>query len=291
MELFLDCLPCLHRQVLEAARTATDDEARQLRIMDLAAVTLTRRAEFASAPAMAKAMHDIVRTETGVADPYRAIKWREMDAALALEPRLWEFAATGDRLLAALKVAATGNVMDAALVPDLDIDACVGAELERPFARCDLAPLAADLASARRVLVIADNAGEAVFDKPLLALLGEGREVVYAVRGEPILNDSTLEEARYAGVDAHATLMSSGCPTPGAILDTCTTEFLEAFAAADVVISKGQGNFEALGSASPRPLYFLLKAKCALVAGRLGCEVGDYVFERRGPSSPASPAP
>lgn len=290
MELFLDCLPCLHRQVLEAARIATTDEACQARILDRAAVTLTRRADFASAPAMAKAMHDIVREETGVADAYREIKWRELDAALALEPMLWAFAAEGaDRLGSALKVAATGNVMDSALVPDLDINACVSAELRRPFARCDAAALADDLATARTVLVVADNAGEAVFDKPLLDLLGRGRDVVYAVRDTPILNDSTLEEARYAGVDAHARLISSGCSTPGTILDTCTPEFLELFGAADVVISKGQGNYEAL-CPTPRPLYLLLKAKCALIARRLGCQVGDYVLERREPNEASAPA-
>ena len=180
--------------------------------------------------------------------------------------------------------------MDSALMPDLDINACVTAELESPFARCELAALEEDLTAATRVLVIADNAGEAIFDKPLLALLGRGREVVYAVRGAPILNDSTAEEAHYAGVDAHATVLSSGCSTPGTILQDCTPEFLELFRDADVVISKGQGNFEALSDPTPRALYFLLKAKCALVARRLDCRVGDYVLERRVPGGATTPA-
>ncbi len=282
MELFLDCLPCMHRQVLEAARIATTDEACQARILDRAALTLARRSEFASAPAMAQAIHEIVRVETGVADPYASIKRRDLDAALTLEPLLRQFAAdSDDPLRTALKVAATGNVMDSAIYSDLDIAACVTEELRRPFARCDLTELSADLASARRVLVLGDNAGEVVFDKILLAALAaDGRELSYAVRGEPIINDATLDDARYAGVDAYASLVSSGSSAPGTILESCTEEFRELFRAADVVISKGQGNFESL-SASGRPMYFLLKAKCALIAGRLGTAVGDYALIRR----------
>lgn len=272
----------MHRQVLEAARTATTDEACQARIMDRAALTLARRTEFANAPAMAQAMHAIVRSETGVADPYEAVKRRDLEAALGLEPLLWEFAdGADDPLRAALKVAATGNVMDSAVYADLDIAACVTGELERPFAQCDLAELRADLARAGRVLVLGDNTGETVFDKVLLAALaGEGREVVYAVRGRPIINDATLTEAHEAGVDAYATVISSGSAAPGTILADCTPEFRDLFRDADVVISKGQGNFESL-SASGRPVYFLLKAKCVLIARRLGTDVGDYVLTRR----------
>lgn len=281
MQLFLDCLPCLHRQVLEAARMSSSDIATQARIMDRAAVTLTRRTEYATAPAMAEAMHSIVREETGDDDPYRGVKDRDLEAALGLEPMLWDYAATGsDPLRTALKIAATGNVMDSAIYSNLDIGGCVTAELDRPFARCDLDALAADLESARTVLVVGDNAGEAVFDKILLARLGERGHVTYAVRGRPIINDATLQDARTAGVDAHATLMSSGCPAPGTVLEWCTEEFLDLFWGADVVIAKGQGNFESL-SAVDRPVYFLLKAKCAMVAGNLGAGVGDYVFMKR----------
>ncbi len=282
MELFLDCMPCMHRQVLEAARTATTDEACQARIMDSAALVLSRRAEFATAPAMAQAIHAIVRHETGVADPYAGVKRRDLDAALGLESLLWQFAdGSDDPLRTALKVAVTGNVMDSAIYADLDIAACVTEELERPFARCDLAELTADLASARTVLVLGDNTGETVFDKVLLAALAAGgRELVYAVREAPIINDATLAEAHEAGLDAYATLVSSGSVAPGTILEDCTPEFRELFRDADVVISKGQGNFESLSSPG-RPVYFLLKAKCALVARLLDTAVGDYVLIRR----------
>ena len=183
MELFLDCLPCLLRQVLEAARMASDDEAVQSRIMDDAVATLARHGEFATAPAMAAEMHALVRRHTGVDDPYAAIKARDLAGALRLVPLLERFVAeAAEPLAAALKVSATGNVMDSAIYADLDIEAVVQGELERPFAVADVEPLRAALGGGGTVLVIGDNAGEAVFDALLLRELARDHEVAFAVR-------------------------------------------------------------------------------------------------------------
>ncbi len=258
---------------------ASDDEATQGRIMDEALLTLTRHQSYASAPAMAQVMHDIVKQQTSSADPYREIKSRDMTAALRLEPLLRRFAGSGpDALLRVLKVSATGNVMDSALYGDLDIESCVKEELDKPFALCDLDAFRTDLREARTVLIIGDNAGEAVFDKVLADRLARGRDVIFAVRARPIINDVTADDARFIGMDAHATIVSTGCAAPGTVLDSCSEEFLTLFDRADLVVSKGQGNFEALSEA-PRKLYFLLKAKCPKIAHELNVEVGDYVFK------------
>ncbi len=284
MRLFLDCVPCLHRQVLEAARMASSDEAVHARVLDEALITLAHHRDYRTAPALAQAMHEIVKRQSGLTDPYHEVKQRDMVAALRLEPTLRRFALAGpDTLLGALKVSATGNVMDSALYADLDIEACVAAELAKPFARCDRDALAADLAAAGTVLIIGDNAGEAVFDKALVRELAAGREVFFAVRGEPIINDVTADDARFVGLGDHATIVSTGCGAPGAILDSSSAGFRDLFDRADVIISKGQGNFEALSDA-PRHLYFLLKAKCPRIAHALAVTVGDYVLAHSGSS-------
>ena len=278
MQLFLDCLPCLMRQVLEAARIASTDEATQEIIMDEALVVLAQHRDFGSAPELAQAMHQIVQRRSGLADPYREIKSRDMQAALRLEPLLANFAEAGtDTLFRCLKVSATGNVMDTALYLDLDIESCVARELDKSFTRCDLATFEEDLATATTVLIVGDNAGEAVFDKVLARELARTHEVTFAVRGRPIINDVTAEDARLVGMDAHATVISTGCSAPGAILSACSDDFRATFDRADLVISKGQGNFEALSDV-PRPMYYLLKAKCPKIAHALGVAVGDYVF-------------
>jgi len=279
MELFLECLPCLLRQTLEAARMATPDEAVQAAIMDEAMQVLTRYRTYGCAPELAAEIHEVVRRRTGQADPYEEVKSRDIAAALRLEPLLQRFAATGpDPLLQALKVSATGNVMDSALYSDLDIEACVADELQMPFAVSDLAALAADLQGARTVLIVGDNAGEAVFDKILAEELSSHCEVAFAVRDRPIINDVTAREAHDVGMGAHATIVSTGCAAPGAILDSCSQGFLRLFDQADIVISKGQGNFEALSGAERR-IYFLLKAKCPRLADALGVDLGEYVLK------------
>ncbi|HHU40553.1 MAG TPA: DUF89 family protein [Propionibacterium sp.] len=278
MQLFLDCYPCLLRQVLQAARIASTDEATQARIMDEAMLTLTQHHTFTTAPALAQTMHEIVQRHSGLTDPYQQIKARDMRAALRLEPFLTAFVDAGpDRLSRSLKLAATGNVMDSALYSNLDIESCVAAELDKPFARFDLEAFEAELVGVRTVLIVGDNAGEAVFDKVLARELAKTHEVIFAVRGRPIINDVTADDAHLVGIDAHARILSTGCAAPGAILDACSDEFRSVFARADLVISKGQGNFEALSDA-PRTLFFLLKAKCSKVAQELDVEVGDFVF-------------
>lgn len=278
MELVLDCLPCLLRQSLEAARMATEDEAVQGAIMDEAMQVLVSHRTFGCAPELAAAIHEIVKQRTGQEDPYQEVKARDVAAALRLEPLLRRFATGGPEvLLRALKVSATGNVMDSALHGNLDIEACVTAELDRPFAVCDLGPFEADLQNARTVLIIGDNAGETVFDKVLAEELSSHCDVLFAVRDRAIINDVTAREAFAVGIDAHATVVSTGCAAPGAILDSCSAEFRALFDQADIVISKGQGNFEALSGAQ-RKMYFLLKAKCPKLANALGVDVGDYVM-------------
>ena len=280
MELFLDCLPCLLRQVLEAARMATDDEIILERVMDEAVQMLFMHRSYDCAPKLCEAMHAIVKKRTGIEDPYAKIKDKDISEALRLEPLIRCFASRNDdMLLQALKVSATGNVMDSALYKDLDIEACLMAELEKPFAICDKDVFEKDIQKAKQILIIGDNAGEAVFDKVLLQYLSAQHEVIYAVRDAAIINDATVEDALKAGVAGYAMIVSTGCTAPGAVLEACSAEFQAIFDGADLVISKGQGNFEALSDTSRR-VYFLLKAKCPKIANALDVEVDEYVFKK-----------
>jgi hypothetical protein len=86
-----------------------------------------------------------------------------------------------------------------------------------------------------------------------------------------------MEDALEAGLDKIATIISSGCATPGTVLSQCSPEFLELFKKAPVIISKGQGNYETL-SGSGVPVFFFLKAKCDVVARHLGVKKGDLVL-------------
>ncbi|HZK28624.1 MAG TPA: ARMT1-like domain-containing protein, partial [Clostridia bacterium] len=213
---------------------------------------------------------------------YADIKARDISQALKLEPTIRRFADRGDDpLLQALKIAATGNIMDSALYSDLDIESCVSEEMGQSFAVYDRVAFDKELNQAKTILIIADNAGEVVFDKVLVEYLSSGHKVTYAVRGTPIINDATVADALKTGISEYADILSTGCGMPGAVLESCGTNFQQLFHDADLVISKGQGNFEALSDAK-RSIYFLLKAKCDRIAQALDVGINDYVFKKSG---------
>lgn len=282
MEVFLDCLPCILRQVLEAARLATDRTEVHEEIMQEATKLLTRYRKYPNSPALTGAMHQIVKEFTGVFDPYREVKKKNIRDALQVYPFLRQFLVEQkDQLYWAIKIAATGNIIDAAVNNIQDLRHEVEKELNKGFAVCDRNQFERELERAENLLIIGDNAGETVFDRLLMEHLSN-LQITYAVRGEPIINDAVREDVRASKFDEGINVVSTGSKTPGLILADCTEEFRTRFYQADLVISKGQGNFEALMDEKERSIYFLLKAKCPMLAAELGVGVNDYVFKGNG---------
>jgi uncharacterized protein with ATP-grasp and redox domains len=181
-----------------------------------------------------------------------------------------------DRLDTALRIAIIGNIIDLGASPQFDIEN----EVNRISSnRIDLSLLPRfrdDLKKAELILYIGDNYEEALFDKFLLSEL-LSKKVVFAVRSKPILNDITLEDAKRIGIDKMCNVIESGSTIAGTDLKQCTPEFLELYTKADIVISKGQGNLETLINET-RPIYFLFKVKCEVIAERSGYPLGYGVL-------------
>lgn len=280
MKIFLECLPCLLRQALDAAKKASDDPTVHQETLDEALVILQGYRNFRNSPDLTRYIHEIVKRKTGIKDPYEKNKADDLQAAKSLYPFLKEYLERNDNdLTCALKISAVGNVLDSAVYSDLDVEACIRQEIERPFALCEGGAIRQRLANAKTVLVIGDNAGEAVFDRVLVERLHNSAKIFYAVRGEPIINDVTMDEAISAGIDGIAELISTDSKIPGTIVSECSPTFQKLFWDADVVISKGQGNYETLSDES-REIFFLLKAKCPMIAKSLGVPLGGYVLKR-----------
>lgn len=280
MNILSECVPCLLRQAGDAAKRTTDDLTVYERVRAEAEELLAHYECFPNSPALAYEIHAAVKRLVGSNDPYAAIKQKDLSAALSIYPLLKDFMKIHDNALEwALKVAATGNNLDAAIYGDTDLRACVEKELGLALARSDAAVIAERLANARRVLVIGDNTGESVFDRVMLESLSTNAELYYAVRSEPIINDVTRADAIASGLDRVATVVESGSCIPGIELEACNERFLELFWGADLVISKGQGNYETLSDV-PREIFFLLKAKCPAIAKLLDVPLGSYICMR-----------
>lgn len=166
---------------------------------------------------------------------------------------------------------------------DFDVESSIQEALEKKFARDDYALFMDKLKGARKVMILGDNSGEIAFDKLLAEqLVNSGVSVAYVVKDRPILNDATREDADYVKMEEVAEVMSNGSGFLGTVIKDCSGEFHRAFAEADLVISKGQANYESLEATLEADMktYFLLRAKCEVVAKSLGVELGNMVFCR-----------
>jgi uncharacterized protein with ATP-grasp and redox domains len=275
MKIALDCIPCLLRQALEATRRITEEPTAQEQLMREITNWFAHVDLHQSPPAIAQLIHRRLRQVTGVADPYSDEKVQQNLIALQLLPELRsEIRSSASPLMTAARIATAGNMIDMGAnghICKADIDRAIRRAASAPFSgEFDL--FAQAVSNAHTILYLADNAGEIVFDRLLIEQISPGR-VTLAVRGAPVLNDATLADARSVGLDTLVELIDNGSDAPGTLLEDCSSEFRRRFAAADLIVAKGQGNFESLNEGSGNIFYFL-KVKCSLVANHIQQPLG-----------------
>jgi len=276
MRIAPECFPCFFQQIVKTGRVAGASDRDLLRAITEFAATVPRIAASVTPAEVGGIAYGILAQVTKIADPYGDVKRECVREALALYPAVKQLVgASEDKLLAAAKAAIAGNVIDFGIVSDQDIFAQLDAAMRQDPAVNHFPEFKLRLEGSRSVLYIADNAGETVFDRVLIEELN--KPVTYVVRESPIINDATFADAVQSGLDGVARLVSSGCSLPGTIPRFCSEEFRGKLAAADLIISKGQGNYEGL-SDERLPVFFLLKAKCEAVARDLKVNLGDLVL-------------
>jgi len=286
MRTYLECIPCFFKQAIEAGRLVTGNEIIHKELIDDLARMIPKFSLHSSPPEMAYHISGMVKKRLGNRDVYKRIKEASNEMALGIYPQLKEKVEnSGDRLLAAVEVAIAGNVIDYGAKNSLDIDREIEMLFRKEFDDIgkkvfQYDDFKKDLDTAKKVLYLADNAGEVVFDRVLIEEFCNKKEVTYVVREGPIINDALIKDAYDCGIDKVAKIISSGAEVPGTILKYCSKEFTEIFNNAEFIISKGQGNYEALSSAR-KEIYFLLRAKCPVIARHAGVEVGDMVLKKR----------
>ena len=279
MKTYLDCIPCFLRQTLDAARIAGADAVLQKKILDEICKVIRKFPLDATPPQMGLKIHQIIRKLTFNKDPYKEIKKHSQKLALDMYPYLKEQVGKAEDSLAfAVKIATLGNVIDLA-VNNLDT---IRKELKditsHEFSIFDYEEFKKALNNVNTILYLGDNAGETVFDRVLIEEISKDKKLYYGVRGFPAINDALEEDAKEAGIDNYAKIISNGSDAPGTFLDSCSKEFRDVFLNADVIVSKGQGNFESLHGEG-YPVFFLFKVKCTPVAKELNCKVGDLILK------------
>jgi len=214
-------------------------------------------------------------------DLYDEVKALSTKKALSFVPLLKEKLSNSEnKLLTATKIAVAGNVIDLAAEVEFDLEEELTKIFDTDFSHNDFDSLKSSLEDAKSIVVLGDNVGEHIFDYMFIETLQElypNAVYHYFVRGNPIINDVTMKEAKEAELDSLCDLVDSGVNTPGFTYSRANKEAQELFDSADLVVSKGMGNYECLSPSHRDNICFLLKVKCGVVANSLGREIGDII--------------
>lgn len=278
MKTALECIPCFVRQAEEALVQCVENEEQRQSMLRILLREISEADWSRSPPEVAQHIHRVIRRESGCADPYAGIKHRMNAMAAHLLPSIRDaIARQADPREAAVRIAIAGNLLDAGAKSRIGIDALpeiIESVWSRPL-HGDIEALFETATNARNILYLADNAGEIFFDRLLIEMLPPGK-VSLCVRGAPIINDATRADAIAAHLPEIVPVFDNGSDAPGTLLDNCSEHFRMAFAQADMIIAKGQGNYETL-SGGHRPVFFLFTVKCPLVAASCGAPMGTLV--------------
>lgn len=286
MKSTIDCVHCYLKQAISCMKQAGLDEKTQYKLIyELMDYVKTYNIEDSPAVNSTKIYlktYEIIGNE----DPYKEARKQSNDLALRLYPELKKkLEHSRDKLYDALKISVAGNIIDLGIHRSFDVDEALKQSMETGFTKDHYSRFLNKLRDSSQVLFLGDNAGEIVFDRILAEeLYGMGKSITYVVKEAPILNDATMEDAEYTGMDKVAKVITNGSNYLGTCLDRVSEEFLELLYSSPVVIAKGQANFEALEDkdVSIDRVFFLLKVKCEEVAKAVGgVQLGDMVFFTR----------
>jgi len=275
------CIGCIINQSSKVASAIKADEVLTEKL--ISAVTQSSK-DFSfslTPPEVATDVYELMSILAEKADLYEEIKNYSTQNALSYIPFLeYKISKSQDKLLTATKVAIAGNVIDLAAEVEFDLADEIEKIFETDFGHDDFEKLKEMLADAKTLLVIGDNTGEHIFDYLFIQALQQLYPLLYIsymVRGNPIINDVTMKEAKEAGFDKLCNLVDSGVNTPGFVYNRANEESQQLFDEVDVVITKGMGNYECLSPSPRKNLCYLLKVKCSVVASSLERNIGDIV--------------
>ena len=280
MRTYFDCVPCFVRQVLDSVRMTTDDEQIQEKVLREALFLGSKMDLSQSPPAMAQKIHRFIREITGVKDPYLEVKNRFNKLALQMYPELKQRVETSVAPLeTAVRLAIAGNIIDFgvnSVVEQSQVEKTIAESLTEPLDKEAMEEFREATSQAEDILYLGDNSGEIVFDRLLIEQLPY-EKITFAVKSGPILNDATIEDAQIVGLTDIVNVIDNGSDAPGTILESCSEAFRRRFDKSDLIIAKGQGNYETLSNID-KNIFFMLQPKCVVLARHLGCEIGSLVL-------------
>ncbi len=275
------CLTCFHRSYKRLFNKYDVSELKQKEFMNQFE-SVVKNSDDLSSPEIQRELNAGFCSIIGVKDPFFEEKKKSNEQAMEIFNR-WKpiVFSEPDSFKTTLRLAIAGNIMDYGASDYFDIDSVIIKVLHANFAIDNSCLLKEKIDSAKNILYLGDNAGEIVFDR-LFIETNMSDKVTYVVKGGPVLNDVTIDDAREVGMYNTAKVITNGYNAPSTILDKSSKKFLDYYKSADLIISKGQGNLEGLINENDERIFFLLMVKCDVIAELLGVNKESFVVVNGG---------
>lgn len=283
-----ECFPCFISQGKRLAQLCGLNNDQEEKLTRAILALLSKTSWNVPPASMGREVFKVISAHTGQKDPYKEIKERYNGKILEMIPRFEEMIqASADPYLAALKFAVAGNIIDFGTNHAIDgkmiMEQIEGIE-DSSLLIDHSQELRKELREKKTLLYLGDNCGEIVFDRVFIEFLMKEYphlNITFAVRGGPIINDITRIDAAQVGIDNLVRVIDNGDVAPGTDLKNTSASFKEEFYKADLIISKGQGNYECLNDVDRSSVFFLFMAKCGPVAASLSVPQMSLVCQER----------
>jgi len=267
-----DCISCIYKASLLAIRQLTSDadEIKAVISEIMQSPTLRDPAWELTSPEVFESALAKISSVFNTSDPFQVLKKRQNERAMALYPWLKTLVEESrNRLRTACHLAIIGNSLDVIWSGGtVDVEPLIRQQLCKPVLHDRFLNLEKRIRETRLVLILGDNAGEIVFDRLFIETLKSisDVEVVFVVRSVPALNDATAKEAAAVELDEIARIVENGIdgPLPGTVLARCSEQLRKLTEEADLILSKGGGNFDSLEEETHLhdKIFFMLMSKC-----------------------------
>lgn len=279
-----DCIACIVNQSNDLATKYIDDSKERFEFLNEVLKIISETEYNRTAPIITAKIMRLIKRHTATEDLFVEEKRSFNNKMLKLYPKFKAYIEdSSDPIKAALKLSIAGNVIDTGALEEVNdkmIDDVLKKSEDDEISEKLYNQLLDDLEQSEHLLYIGDNAGEIVLDKLLIEQIKDKFKnliITYSVRGEPIYNDVTKKDARQVGIDDYAKVIDNGTDLPGTDLLEVSKAFLEVFNSSEVIISKGQGNFESL-SGCQKNVYYLLLCKCEMLRDKFHKEFLESIF-------------
>lgn len=284
MKTFHDCIPCFLKQSIEVTKMVAPKNDTILDSVTSKVLKYLTTADFKHhPPVLARDIHKIIKEETQNPDPFKHLKEKYNAIALKLYPKLKELVqASENPFETAVKLSIVGNIIDfgiASCTQTIDVESAILGTLQQEPYINHISAFEKEIKKAETILYLGDNTGEIVFDKVFIEYLQTlEKKITFVVRKYPIINDINYEDAVLVGLTEIVRVVDNGLDVPGTYLKESPAHLKHLFDTSDIIISKGQGNFETLSEVNYN-IFFLFKAKCQVVSDHVGCNLNDILVK------------